>query len=83
MVLKICPVFVSVSGSTSAQLNYKEFAEINQHYNGTGTLLEHYRNITGTLLEQSIRLSQNDAQSYIALHACSFKLEEWRPFYPE
>ena len=67
MVLKICPVFVSVSGSTSAQLNYKEFAEINQHYN----------------VEQSIRLSQNDVQSYIAMHACSFKLEEWRPFYPE
>ena len=67
MVLKICPVFVSVSGSTSAQLNYKEFAEINHHYN----------------VEQSIRLSQNDAQSYIAMHACSFKLEEWRPFYPE
>ena len=67
MVLKICPVFLSVSGSTSAQLNYKEFAEIKQHYN----------------VEQSIRLSQNDAQSYIAMHAYSFKLENWRAFYPE
>ena len=67
MVLKICPFFVSVIGNTSAQLNYKEFSEINQHYN----------------VEQSIRLSQNDAQSYIAMHACSFKLEEWRPFYLE
>ena len=45
MVLKICPVFVSVSGSTSAQSNYKDFAEINQHYN----------------VEQSLRLLQNDA----------------------
>ena len=34
-------------------------------------------------VEQSIRLLQNDAQSYITMHACSFKLEEWRPFYPE
>ena len=46
------------------KLNYKEFAEINQHYN----------------VEQSIRLSQNDAQSYIAMHAYSFKLENWRAF---
>ena len=67
MVLKICPVFVSVSKSTSAELNYKEFAEINQHHN----------------VEQSIRLLKNDAQSYTAMHAYSFKLENWRAFYPE
>ena len=67
MALKICLVFVSVSGSTSAQFNYKEFAEINQHYS----------------VEQSIKLSQNDAQSYMTMHAYSFKLENWRPFRDE